>query len=64
MMFLVDTNIFLPIERYKDVVSTNKRLRLDFDDAYQHGIAKYYDLKLATMDTDFKKVKDIEVVFI
>jgi len=54
----------LPMANYKDVVQANNRLNLDFDDAYQYSIAKQYGLKLATMDTDFKRVKDIEVIFI
>jgi len=39
-------------------------LNLDFDDAYHYSIAKYYGLKLVTMDKDFEKVKDIEVLFL
>ena len=39
-------------------------LNLDFDDAYQYSVAKYYELKVVTMDRDFEKVKDVEVVFL
>jgi len=45
-------------------VQANNLLSLDFDDAYQYGIAKHYGLKLATMDADFRKVKDIEIIVI
>lgn len=40
------------------------KLKLDFDDAYQYCTAKYYGLKLVTMDKDFKKVEDVEVLFL
>ena len=31
---------------------------LDFDDTYQYMIATEYDLEIATLDSDFKKVRD------
>jgi len=40
----------LPMELYNDVVNVRKSLKLDFDDAYQYSVAKYYGLKVATMD--------------
>jgi predicted nucleic acid-binding protein len=52
----------LPVERYREVVSVRKGLDLDFDDAYQYSMAKYYGLKIVTMDKDFEKIKDIEIV--
>jgi len=52
----------LPVERYREVVSVRKSLDLDFDDAYQYNMAKYYGLKVVTMDRDFQKIKDIEIV--
>jgi predicted nucleic acid-binding protein len=54
----------LPVDRYKDVVKAQKDFGLDFDDAYQYGIAKSYGLKPVTMDDDFKRIKDIEVTFL
>jgi predicted nucleic acid-binding protein len=33
-------------------------------DTNQYTVAKYFDLKIATMDKDFKKVEDIEVLFL
>jgi predicted nucleic acid-binding protein len=53
----------LPIELYGGVVSARKSLNLDFDDAYQYSMAKYYRLKVATMDKDFDRIKDVEVLF-
>jgi len=54
----------LPLELYSEIVSIKRRLNLDFDDIYQYSVAKFYKLKLVTMDRDFKKVKDIEIIFI
>jgi len=54
----------LPADRYKDVVKAQKEFGLDFDDAYQYGIAKSYGLKPVTMDDDFKRITDIEVIFL
>ena len=54
----------LPEDKYNEIVNTKKELKLDFDDAYQYSIAKYYGLKIATMDRDFKKVRDVEIIFL
>ncbi len=54
----------LPVDRYKDVVKAQKEFGLDFDDAYQYGIAKSYGLKPVTMDDDFKRIKGNEVSFL
>lgn len=35
----------LPMELYREVVNVRKSLNLDFDDAYQYSVAKYYDIK-------------------
>jgi len=56
--------IFLPIGLYEEVVNARKSMNLDFDDAYQYSVAKYYRLKLVTMDKDFKRTKDIEIIFL
>jgi len=37
-------------------------LNLDFDDAYQYSVAKYYGLKIVTMNKDFEKIKDVEII--
>jgi predicted nucleic acid-binding protein len=54
----------LPMDRYSEVIKNKVNLNLDFDDSYQYTVAKYFDLKIATMDKDFKKVEDIEVLFL
>ena len=41
-----------------------KSLNLDFDDASQYSVAKYYGLKIVTMDKDFEKIKDVEIIFL
>jgi predicted nucleic acid-binding protein len=60
-----DTKILsLPMELYKDIVIVKKNLNLDFDDTYQYSVAKYYGLKVVTMDKDFEKTKDVEILFL
>ena len=54
----------LPINLYGEVISASKSLNLDFDDAYQYCSAKYYGLRVATMDKDFEKVGDVEILFL
>ena len=54
----------LPMELYKGVVNVRKNLNLDFDDAYQYNAAKYYGLQVVTMDKDFEKIKDVEILFL
>jgi len=39
-------------------------LNLDFDDTYQYSVAKYYGLKVVTMDKDFEKIKDLQILFL
>jgi len=52
----------LPMDLYGEVVNARKSLNLDFDDAYQYSLAKYYGLKIVTMDKDFDKIKDVEIL--
>lgn len=60
-----DTKIVsLPMELYRDIVTVRKNLNLDFDDTYQYSVAKYYGLKVVTMDKDFEKIKDVEILFL
>ena len=54
----------LPIEEHSQIIETSKLINLDFDDAYQYNIAKFFGLKIVTMDKDFKKAKDIDVIFL
>ena len=52
------------MEKYIEVINVKKSLNLDFDDAYQYSVAKYYGLKIVTMDKDFEKIKDVEIIFL
>ena len=54
----------LPVEQYREVVGDRRILNLDFDDAYQYSVAKYYGLKVVTIDKDFERVKDVEILFL
>lgn len=56
--------ISLPIKLYIEVINAKTNLNLDFDDAYQYSTAKYYELTVATMDKDFKKIKDVDILFL
>lgn len=57
--------ISLSEELYKDLSEIKKTLGLDFDDAYQYKICMENNLKMATMDLDFKKAEHkIEVMFL
>ncbi len=56
----------LPKNDYAQINSIAQSLNLDFDDAYQYNIAKCYNLKLVTLDKDFKDLNlgDIEVILL
>lgn len=54
----------LPINAYESLIVAAQKFSLDFDDAYQHAITKNFSLKIATMDQDFKRVDDIEIIFL
>ena len=54
----------LPSQKYEIFIKTTQLPNLDFDDLYQYSIAKYYDLEIVTMDSDFTKIKDIKVKFL
>lgn len=54
----------LPVELYGEVVNVRTSLNLDFDDANQYSIAKYYGLKVVTMDKDFERIRDVEILFL
>jgi len=56
--------ISLPMKWYMEVINAKRNLNLDFDDAYQYSTAKYYELTVATMDKDFKKIKDVDILFL
>jgi uncharacterized protein len=48
----------LPEDSYHNVINLKKSYNLDFDDSYQYSVAKYYGIKVVTLDNDFLKVKD------
>jgi uncharacterized protein len=54
----------LPVGGYPDLLDANRDQGLDFDDAYQYCVAKYYGLQIATLDRDFERSKDIIIKFI
>ncbi|KAF5426750.1 putative nucleic acid-binding protein, contains PIN domain [Candidatus Methanomarinus sp.] len=56
--------VSLPIKLYMEVINAKRNLNLDFDDAYQYSTAKYYELTVATMDKDFKKIKDVDILLL
>ena len=56
--------ISLPKDDYKEFINIKKKIELDFDDAYQYYICKQFNLKLITMDQDFKKINNIEIQFL
>ncbi len=62
-MFLNTEIIRLSPELYNNLPEIRKSLDLDFDDTYQMEVAKKFNLKIVTLDSDFKKVQDkIEVM--
>lgn len=54
----------LPKGYYSELLEANRDLGLDFDDAYQYCVARYYGLQIATLDRDFEKSKDVNILFI
>ena len=47
------------------VNDNSEKYSLDFDDAYQFTLAKTNDLKIKTMDKDFRNVKnEVEIEFL
>ena len=56
----------LPKNDYAQINTVAQSLKLDFDDAYQYSIAKCYDLKLVTLDNDFKNLNlnDVQMIFL
>jgi len=54
----------LPTDGYQNIANAAQKFTLDFDDAYQHAIAKNFNLKIATMDQDFKRVDDVDIIFL
>jgi len=62
---LTSTKILsLPTNLYGEVVSVRENLSLDFDDAYQYSVGRYFNLSIVTMDKDFEVIKDLEILFL
>jgi predicted nucleic acid-binding protein len=53
------TILYLPKNKYSDLIEIAEKYNLDFDDSYQTAIAREFDLTVATMDKDFIRVKSI-----
>jgi len=56
--------ISLPVMLYDKIIDMSQSFNLDFDDAYQYSTAKYYRLRVATMDKDFERIGDVEILFL
>ncbi len=54
----------ITLNYYNSLFNNSLKYKLDFDDLYQYCVAKENGLKIVTMDRDFKKVDDIDVLFI
>ena len=54
----------LPVRLYNKVANIKKDFNLDFEDAYQYSVAKYNGLKVITMDKDFQRIEDVEILFL
>ena len=62
---LPNTNlVYLPQDDYKEVINIKQKIKLDFDDSYQYSLCRRFELKLITIDYDFKRVKDIDIQFL
>ena len=58
LFFRYDTTL----EEEAEIARLTQGLKLDFDDSLQYYVAKKEGLILVTLDRDFQKVSDIEVV--
>ena len=54
----------LPGDSYGPVIKAKKSHMLDFDDAYQYGVAKHYGFTIVTMDKHFKRTGDTDILFL
>ena len=53
---------FITINGYTSLISYIDQFKLDFDDAYQYSLARLYNLTIVSMDKDFSRVSDIDVI--
>lgn len=56
--------VTLPASQYEILIERATQLELDFDDLYQYSIAKHFNLSIVTMDADFKKVSDLNILLL
>ncbi len=54
--------ISYPHRKLNDLRIVSEKFSLDFDDAYQYGIAKEYKLTLVSFDKDFNKTDVVKKV--
>ncbi len=54
----------LPVSEYQFSLQNILQSSLDFDDFYQYRIARYWGLDIVTMDSDFKRISDVNVLFL
>ncbi len=57
-IFPVIKVITLSKNKYLNITPLSEKYSLDFDDAYQAGIALEFDLEIVTMDKDFEKISN------
>lgn len=63
--FLSDiTLLALPKYHYDQIPINSQKFLLDFDDAYQYTLAKFYGFSIVTLDKHFKKINDIQKVLL
>ena len=56
--------VSLPKDEFNSVIINSANQKLDFDDAYQFTVCHYYGFTLVTMDQDFRRVHDIDILFL
>lgn len=50
---------------YYTIVNVANQYNLDFDDAYQNAVAKFFNRTIVTMDADFRRAQsDVPVYFL
>ena len=54
----------LPSQAYQFSLQSITKYDLDFDDYYQYAVARYFGMKIVTMDADFKRIDDVEVLLL
>jgi predicted nucleic acid-binding protein len=61
---LADTNIILYQQTKNIVIEIRKNYTLKLPDAIVAATASYLDIPLITSDRDFRKIKEINIVFL